>query len=99
MPNGGYPLHLSVLLNDLELVLGVTGTEVTVWKVTQVERHGRREEESEQVAVLSKVQVDALLFHLVYWHCGGNHRVLDTLAAHGLDVRPQHSAPGYRYAY
>lgn len=99
MPNGGYPLHLSVLLNDLELVLGVTGTDVTLWQVTQVERHGRREEESEQVAVFTETQVNALLFHLAYWHCGGNRRVMDFLAANGLDVRPADLSPGCRYAY
>ena len=99
MPNGGYPLHLSVLLNELDLVLDARGTEVSLWTLTPVCGSRDWDTQYENVAHFTGVQVDALLFHLLYWRCGGNHEVLAFLAARGLDVRPHHPVAGCRYAY
>lgn len=97
MPNGGYPLSLVLGFPERpDVVLHVRGArlDLTRWETLE---DGRRVISSEGFGTLTREQVGALAYHLVYWILGDEFANEVRLSRRG--VGPRWSTPGVTYDY
>ena len=99
MPNGGYPKHLLVAFRGSELRLHARGTSVELLQYVPALPGSADRPQPVPLSTLTREQVGALLYHLLYWNGSIGADLRESLSHGSLPIQPQFAVSNCLYDY
>ena len=97
MPNGGYPMHLVVLIGS-DFALYISGSSVSLRRLVDDGR-GQGLRWTEELGTMSVRQTAAVLHHLAYWGMANHGADIRKAGFAGVTIQPGYQVGGCIYDY